>query len=57
MKVFVLRDSKGKIIDYGDEIGALFDRAAVYESASHEQAEIRAENLWDVKSEIRKNVA
>lgn len=57
MKVFVLRDSKGKIIDYSDEIGSLFDRASLYESATHERAEIKAENLWDVKSELRETVA
>ena len=57
MKVFVLRDSKGKIIDYSDDIGPLFDRASLYESATHERAEIKAENLWDVKSELRETVA
>jgi hypothetical protein len=57
MKVFVLRDSKGKIIDYSDEIGSLFDRASLYESATRESAEIKAENLWDVKSELRETVA
>lgn len=56
MKVFVLRDSKGRIIQYSENIGELFDRAALYESASHEKAEIRAENLWTVKSEIGKTV-
>lgn len=56
MKVFVLRDSKGKIVDYGDDIGVLFDRAAMYESATHERAEIKAENLWDVKSEMQETV-
>jgi hypothetical protein len=57
MKVFVLRDSHGKVIQYSEDIGTLFDSAAMYESASHEKAEIRAENLWDVKSELRETVA
>jgi hypothetical protein len=57
MKVFVLRDSHGKVIQYSEDIGTLFDSAALYESTSHEKAEIRAENLWDVKSELRETVA
>lgn len=55
MKVFVLRDSKGNVLQYSTEIGALFDAAELHESKTQEKTQIRAENLFKIKTELMKS--
>jgi len=55
MKVFVLRDSKGNVLQYSTEIGVLFDAAELHEAKTQEKTQIRAENLFEIKAELKKS--
>lgn len=55
MQVFVLRDSKGNVLQYSAEIGILFDAAVLHEAQTQEKTRISAENLFKTKAEIKKS--
>ena len=55
MKIFVLRDSKGNVLQYSAEIGVLFDVAELHEAKTQEKTQILAENLFEIKAELKKS--
>ena len=55
MRVFVLRDEKGKYVDHNVDIGPLFDSAGLFESKTGQIARISGEDFAAVLREIKEN--
>lgn len=56
MKVFVLRDSKGKYLERNANVGPLFDSAEFIKSTTGQETTITAEDLGAVLLEIKETV-
>lgn len=56
MKVFVLRDSQGKLLEHNVDIGPLFDIAAKVESTTNQETSITAEELDSVINEQKHSI-
>lgn len=55
MKVFVLRDKQGQIVDFNKEIGPLFDLAEQCKNKTGKITQIVVDTLENAQAELQKN--